>query len=265
LVLSSALLWVVAAAGAGCSSSPAHPAIDASPSGGLGLNGCFDGNNPAGIIGCWYAYGDWYGSAASAPAGAGDCGTNMGNFTADQCSTITTPTPGQPFAPNAGGAMCTTGTVAKVIPMAGSTSPDYDAIWGAGIGFDLNNAGTADGGTNEKLPWDATAHHVTGFSFHIDMPPVGGQMRVEFPTGAALGTTNIKSAYWGGATANLSPLTKGGDYAFHFTDVGGPMYLTAPAPFDPTQILSMQFHVVANTSTTIPFSYCISNLSVLQD
>jgi len=228
------------------------------------MNGCFNSSNYAGIVGCWYAYGDWYGSAVGAPPGAGDCGTNMGNFTVDQCSTVTTPVPGQPFAPSAAG-MCTSGTIAKVIPMAGSTSPDYSAIWGAGIGFDLNNAGTADGGTNEKLPWDATAHHVTGFSFHIDTPPTGGQMRVEFPTSADIGTTNIKSAYWGGATANLSPFTKAGDYAFHFRDVGGPMYLTDPAPFDPTKILSMQFHIVANTSATIPFSYCISNLSALQD
>jgi hypothetical protein len=228
------------------------------------MNGCFEGRNRAGITGCWYAFGDWYGSSVGAPAGAGDCGTNMGNFRVDQCSTITSPVPGQPFV-YTGGLMCTSGTVAQVIPMAGSTSPDYSAIWGAGIGFDFNKAGTTDGGTNEKLPWDATAHNVTGFSFHIDTPPTGGQMRVEFPTSAAIGTTNIKSAYWAGATANLSPVKNGGDYSFHFTDVGGPMDLTAPTPFDQTKILSMQFHVVANASTTIPFSYCISNLSVLQD
>src|SRR5262249_28538620 len=155
----------------------------------------------------------------------------------------TTPVPGQPFTPT-NGAMCTSGTVAKVIPMPGSQSPDYSAIWGAGIGFDLNNAGTADGGSNQKLPWDATAHNITGFSFHIDTPPTGGKMRVEFPTGVTPGTTDIKSAYWGGATANLSPFTKEGDYAFHFTDVGGPSYVMSPPPFDKTQILSMQFHIV---------------------
>jgi hypothetical protein len=161
--------------------------------------------------------------------------------------------------------MCTSGTAAKVINTAGTTTPAYSAIWGAGIGFDLNNGGTDDGGTGEKLPWDATAHGVTGFSFHIDTPPVGGQMRVEFPTSVAIGTTDINAAYWGGATMNLSPFNKAGDYSFHWTDVGGPMYLANAMPFDKTKILSMQFHVVTNTSSAIDFSYCISNLRALTD
>jgi hypothetical protein len=254
LSMSLSTLAVAAAASMGCSSSPANP--DGS-SGGAGdplvpsADGFFDGTNKAGIMGAWYSYGDWY----NPTAGMGDCAVK-GNYTAAQCSSITTPVPGDPFT-NTGGSMCTTGTVAKVIDMM------YSAIWGAGIGFDLNNAGTDDGGTGGKLPWDATAHNVTGFSFHIDMPPTGGQMRVEFPTSAAIGTTDINAAYWGGATANLSPFTKAGDYSFHFTDIGGPMYLTSPMPFDKTKILSMQFHVVSNTSSTIPFQYCISNLRSL--
>jgi hypothetical protein len=260
-VFSRVVLLVVAAAGVGCGSSTGAPPIDANPPPPpppLSLNGCFDGSNAAGIIGCWYSYADWYGDGAGAPAGAGDCGSNMANLTADQCSSVTAPVPGQPFAGNSG-AMCTSGTAAKVIDMASS------AIWGAGIGFDFNNAGTADGGVGEKLPWDATAHNVTGFAFHIDTPPVGGQMRVEFPTSAAVGTTDIKPAYWLGATNNLSPIKNGGDYAFHFADVGGPMALTAPMPFDKTKILSMHFHVVSNTTSVIPFSYCISNVTLLQD
>ena len=136
---------------------------------------------------------------------------------------------------------------------------------GGGHRLHLNNAGTHDGGTGAKLPWDATAHNVTGFSFHIDSPPVGGHMRVELPTSVAVGTTNINAAYWGGETANMSPFTKPGDYSFHFTDVGGPMDLPAAIPFDKTKILSMQFHVVANTSSTVPFSYCISNVRALQN
>ena len=189
-------------------------------------------------------------------AGKGDCPT-MGSFTVDQCSTIASPVPGAPFT-NVDRAMCTNGTTAKVLDMNDA------AIWGAGIGFDLNNAGTHDGGTGAKMPWDATAHDVTGFSFHIDSPPVGGQMRIEFPTSVA-GTTNSNAAYWGGATAELSPFTKGGDYSFHFNDVGGPMDQPAAMPFDKTKILSMQFHVVANTSSIVPFSYCISNVSALRD
>jgi hypothetical protein len=237
-----AVLLVVAAAGIGCRSGSANPPTDGpvDPSW-LNSNGCFDANNGAGIVGCWYSY--------------SDCGTNM---TAGQCSPVTTPVPGQPFL-NTSGLMCTAGTAAKVVDTAGS------AIWGAGIGFDLNNPGTAAGGAGEKLPWDATAHDITGFSFQIDTPPVGGQMRVEFPTSAAIGTTDVNAAYWGGATMNLSPFNKAGDYSFHFTDVGGPANAAAPMPFDKTKILSMHFHVVSNETSTVPFEYCISNLRALKD
>lgn len=259
------LVAFTSAAGTGCSSSGGSKNPGTGGSGGTNMNalvpnadGFFDGSNSAGIVGAWYAYGDWWGNAAdpSMPiSGMGDCPTK-GGYTVDQCSAITTPTPGQPFA-NTGGTMCTSGTVAKVIDMM------YSAIWGAGIGFDLNNAGN-DGGTG-KNAWDAGAHNVTGFSFHIDTPPTGGQMRVEFPTNAVPGTTDINAAYWGGAGNNLSPIKNGGDYSFHWADVGGPMYLSAPTPFDKTKIQSMQFHVVSNTMSTIPFTYCISNLTPLSD
>jgi hypothetical protein len=223
-------------------------------------DGFFDGTNGAGILGAWYSYGDWYGGTPTMAMG-GDC--PKGGFTEAQCSSILTPTPGQPFM-NTGGKMCTEGTAAKVAN-DGAGAPAYSAIWGTGIGFDLNNGGTDDGGTGQKLPWDATANGVTGFSFEIDTPPLGGQMRVEFPTSVAIGTTDINAAYWGGATMNLSPFTTGGVHSFKFDQVGGPSYLSMPMPFDRTKILSMQFHVVTNTSSTIPFKYCISNLKALTD
>jgi len=248
---------VIAATSMGCGSSKGG--------GGKGIPlvasdiGFFDGSNEAGVLGAWYSYGDWYNPAP----GAGDCAV-MGMFTADQCSQITTPVPGQPFTNAGDGKMCTKGTAAKVIAdSTGATA--YSAIWGAGIGFDLNNGGTDDGGTGMKAAWDATAHMVTGFSFNIDSPPVGGQMRVEFPTNAATGVTDINSAYWGGETMNLSPFTKAGTWSFHWADVGGPMYLTPHMAFDKTKIISMQFHVVTNTSSAIPYTFCISNLRALQD
>jgi len=244
VVLLRALLLVVVAVGVGCKSADdvGDPPL---PSPWVDANGCFDKsyNDGAGIVGCWYAY--------------SDC-TSAGNSTADQCSTVTTPVPNQPFPPSTGGAMCTAGTAAKVIDPAGS------AIWGAGIGFDLNNPGLADGGTGDKLPWDATARDIIGFSFHIEWPPVGGQMRVEFPTSAAIGTTDVNAAYWAGAGANLSPINTGGDYSFRFEDVGGPYDLASPLPFDKTKILSMQFHVVSNETSTVPFNYCISNVRPLR-
>jgi len=219
---------LVAAPGVGCGSAP--PGSDPPPRSWVDSNGCFDLSIGTGIVGCWYSYG----------------------------ASVTTPVPGQPFPPSTYGRMCTEGTVA-VIDMADS------AIRGAGIGFDFNNPGSADGGTGEKLPWDAAAHDITGFSFTIDTLPVGGQMRVEFPTSAAPGTTDIDAAYWGGETMNLSPFNKAGTYSFQFTDVGGPSSLTGAMPFDKTRILSMHFHVVANDASAIPFSYCISDLRALQN
>jgi hypothetical protein len=227
-------------------------------------DGFFDGTNEAGILGAWYSYGDWYGGTP-ATGGMGDCKVK-GGFDQAVCSVIETPIPGEKFTNT--GKMCTKGTAAVVIKDA-TMAFAYSAIWGAGIGFDLNNAGTDDGGTGAKGAWDATAHNVVGFSFTIDTPPTGGQMRVEFPTNAIPGTTDINSAYWGGATMGLSPFNKGGDYSFMFDDVpagngvGGPMYLTGATPFDRTKIQSMQFHVVTNTSSAIPFEYCISNLKAL--
>jgi hypothetical protein len=253
--LNLTLAVVAVATSIGCGGNGATNNNDGGGSGtGIPLipsaDGFFDGTNEAGILGAWYSYGDSYDDVD----GMGDCPT--AGFTAAECSAITSPVPGQPFT-NTGGSMCTMGTAAKVLMM------NYSAIWGTGIGFDLNNGGTDDGGTGVKGSWDATAHNVTGFSFHIDMPPVGGQMRVEFPTSVAMGTTDINAAYWGGAGNNLSPITASGDYSFKWADVGGPMYLPSPMPFDNTKILSMQFHVVTNTSSSIPFNYCISNLRAL--
>jgi hypothetical protein len=181
-------------------------------------------------------------------------------FGEDQCSQITTPVPGQPFTKTDDGRMCTAGTAARVI-MDATGAPAYSAIWGAGIGVEIDAGSTV----GAKVPWDATADGVTGLGFAIEMPPVGGQMRVELPTSAAPGVTDTRPAYWGGETMNLSPFTKAGTYSFHWADVGGPMYLTPHMAFDKTKIISMQFHVVPNTSSPIAFNYCISNLRALQD
>ena len=213
--------------------------------------------NMVGIVGAWYAYGDWYGGAdpAMPVAGGGDC--------LDEGCLHRRPVQ---LDHDADARRAVRQRRRQDVHQGhGGQGLDmmYSAIWGAGIGFDTNNLGS-DGGTG-KNAWDASANGVTGLSFHIDNPPTGGQMRVEFPTNAVPGTTDINAAYWGGETMNLSPFTKTGDYSFHWTDVGGPMYLTPHMPFDKTKIVSVQFHVVTNTSSSIPFDYCISNLRALSD
>jgi hypothetical protein len=225
--------------------------------------GYFDGTNAAGVRGAWWATGDDYDFTGT--PGTGNC--PMAGFTDGQCSSIVTPVPGKPFAPNpTGTGMCTTGIAAQVINGDGGT-PAYSVIWGDMIGFDLNDppgfyndagAPIADAGLTSKGQYDAKAHTVTGIAFDIDTPPAMGNLRVEFQT---MGTEN-NAAYWGGAISNASPVFPGHNQ-LHWSDVGGPSYLTNPPPFDPTKLEDVDFHVISNTNAPVPFSFCISNIVML--
>jgi hypothetical protein len=219
----------------------------------------------AGVLGAWYSYGDSY-----KDGGPGNC--QMAGFTVDQCSSATSPAFGQPFT-NTGGKMCLSGTSATTIAAPGSTTPAYSAIWGVGIGFDFNNAGTGDAGASagngNKLPWDATMYGVTGFKFDITGIPLGGNMRIEFPFSGMSGTD---APYWGGMANNLSipggsgMTTSDGTYSFKWTDVNGPMYATNPPAFDTTHIISAQWHVVSNTKGPITIdNMCVSNVTLTTD
>ena len=225
--------------------------------------GTFDGTNAAGVLGAWWATGDDYDFTGT--PGKGNC--PMAGFTDAQCSSIATPTPGKPFTPNpTGTGMCTSGITAQVLAGDGGT-PAYSSIWGDIIGFDLNDpagfyndAGVlgADAGLTSKGQYDAPAHRVTGIAFDIDTPPTFGNLRVEFQT---MGTEN-NAAYWGGTISNFSPVVPGHN-ELHWSDVGGPSYLTNPPPFDPTKLEDVDFHVIANTNAPVPFSFCVSNIVML--
>jgi hypothetical protein len=251
-------LILLAASAAACSDSKGNGTGTGGTGGGVDPNaliptadGFLDGSNSVGILGAWYSYGDVY-----KDGGPGDC--QAAGFTEDQCSKVVSPVLGAPFT-NVDGKMCTEGTSAKTINAPGSNSPAYAAIWGAGIGLDFNNAG-ADGGTG-KLAWDATAAGVTGFSFEIDQLPLGGNIRVEFPATSQNGND---AAYWGGATNNLSPVMVGKN-TIKWAMVGGPSYATNPPAFMPSKVTGIQFHVVSNTSSTVSYKFCVSNLVPLKD
>jgi hypothetical protein len=203
----------------------------------VNATGGYDTDMTLGVMGAWYPYGD---STACVAAG----------HAAADCSMIMTP-PAAGFAGVTGNKLCTSGTAAKVLNGTDGM-PDYTNMWGTGIGLDLNNSG----GANGKMPYNATGK-VTGVAFEIDTPPLAG-LRVELPTPA---TTN-GAAYWGGKSSNTSPVVAGHN-SFKWADVTGPMYATNPPAFDPTMILSIQFHVPTNTSAVAPFNYCISNLKLL--
>jgi hypothetical protein len=211
--------------------------------------------NSAGVVGSWYVYADGFGSDGK--SGDGDC-VAKGMFPASACSVVTSPTPGVgSFPPSAEGAMCLTGTAAKVLNGA-NMMPDYSDLFGEGIGLDLNNPG-GDAGATAGF-FDGSKY--TGVSFDITFPSGTPQanLRVQFPTMETLSTGD--SAYWGGAKNSGSPITSASTYAFKWADVGGPMYLTNPPAFDKTKIQAIQFAVYTDTMASVPVSFCINNLTL---
>jgi hypothetical protein len=256
----SLVLFGSAAIAAGCSTTAATPA-----DGGLsGVGGSSSHLQPllpdatgfvdvgatgtTGIKGAWYAYGDGVGSNGT--TATGDCEAK-GLHAVSECSAITMPSFGS--FPNTAGKMCTSGTVAKVIPIVGGTMPDYTQIWGAGIGLDLNNGGGEAGAV--KGTYNATAAGVIGIAFDLDVVPLA-TMRVEFPNATA---TN--AAFWGG-DLQASPV-KAGHNEIKWADVKGPFYDTAAPVFDPKTIYSIQFHVPTTGTSAAPYNFCISNLSAI--
>jgi hypothetical protein len=268
----------ICAAGLACSvgtcqpaappSDGGHPPVDAGAPQGFLLvpdaMGVFDGTNPAGVVGYWWAGADDYGSYGQ--PGGGNC--PQAGFPDSECSVFDTPIPGQLFAPAPNGrGMCTRGTAATVLN-SDAGQPFYTAIWGALIGFDLNHPVALDGGAappNAGLSglgqYDAPAHGITGISFDIDSPPPETNFRVGFKT---LGTEE-SFAYWGGKTMLYSPVPAGGRYQLHWSEVGGPYYLSVPPPFDPSKLESVVFFVTTSAAGPVPFMFCISNLILLTD
>jgi len=201
------------------------------------------------IQGAWYAYGDGIGPDGT--AAMGDC-VKLGMHQPAECSSIMTPSFGA--FPNTAGKLCTKGVAAKVISLVGGTMPDYNNIWGAGIGLDLNNSG---GDAGVKMPYNATMNGVTGIGFTIDKVPLSG-LRVEFPTS----TTTAAAAFWDGLMMT-SPV-KVGRNEIRWAAVKGPFYLTTTPPaFDPTTILSLQFHIPSATAAESPYDFCISDVTAL--
>jgi hypothetical protein len=209
-----------------------------------------------GVVGAWYSYGD--GNEGATPMGV--CQTKGMHMTSE-CSAITTPLPGEPFAP-AGTSlaqMCTSGTVAKIIPFGTPPALDYSNLFGAGIGLDFNNPGL-DGGTGVKMPFNAPGKMVIGVSFDLDAVPLPG-IRVEFPFSAP------DAAIWKPATAAknyVSPVSAGHNVLL-FANVTQPAYVAAAAkvPFDPATLLSIQFHVPTTATAAAAYSFCVDNLKLV--
>lgn len=224
----------------------------------------------SGVIGSWFAFGDGVGPNANASgtdAQDSDC-VAKGGFPPADCSQITTPTPGLPFAPTdpATSEMCTSGTAAVVRNGTSSNAPDYGDLWGAGIGLDFNDPG-GDAGTRGYL--DLSQFKGIAFDFSADILPIAA-MRVNFPF---LGMHGADAPYWMGATMSASPLLGTTASPQHveidWSDVRGPFYLTQQTPpvtppdFDPTAVQGIQFQVFTNASAPTPYSFCVSELALV--
>lgn len=210
---------------------------------------------PLGVLGAWYAYGD--GNDGADP---GVCQT-VGMHQTSECSMITAPIPGQPFAPvgTSLSQMCTSGTVAKVINFGDPPALDYSNLFGAGIGLDLNNPGL-DGGTGMKMPFNAPSKMAIGISFTLDAVPSTG-LRVEF----AFGTAATAAGVWKpNATTYASPVAAGHNILL-FANVKQPAYVKAAdmIPFDATTLTSIQFHIPTTSSAASAYHFCIDNLALI--
>ena len=212
-------------------------------------------NSALGVVGAWYAYGD-----GNDGANPGVCQT-VGMHQTAECSVITAPVPGMPFAPMGASLaqMCTSGTVAKVINFGDPPAADFSNIFGAGIGLDLNNPGL-DGGTGVKMPFNASSKMVIGISFTLDAVPSTG-LRVEFPFGTAATAAGVWKP---NATTFASPVTAGHNILL-FANVKQPSYVKMAdmIPFDPTTLTSIQFHIPTTASVANAYHFCIDNLSLI--
>jgi hypothetical protein len=244
----------------------------------------------AGINGSWYAYGDGWGTEGF-DGGSGVAGERggcelQGGFPVSDCSTITAPLPPAPAGQaniDSGAArgyaegfpassmtapetFCLSGTAARVLVQDGGTSPDYADIWGIGMGLDFNNV---DG---VKAPYDALGQNVIGFQFTVSSSGVFPLLRVEFPTEETAdggphptgdpydvevsmpGTYKVLWSQFAG------PPVIGQDLSYAPTVDGG---LSAQPPFDPSRLLSIQFHVPTNVSAAVAVNDLCVSLSAI--
>jgi hypothetical protein len=213
-------------------------------------------SNSLGIQGAWYPYGD--GTDGTVAMGKGSCQAK-GKHADSDCSAIVAPVPGAgTFAPSdrKTGRMCTSGVVARVadIVVGGANpTPDYNNMWGAGIGLDLAGAT----GDRSKGSIDVVAKRITGFSFAIDNVPSPG-LRVELATRATDGSSAGHN-YWGATAAYPPSPVKAGTNTVHWADFVGPKGTGT----DTGHVQSIQFHVPTTTASTESYSFCISNLTML--
>ncbi len=252
--------------GTGTTGAPPHTDAGTSSSsgGGTGVPLTPDPNgyigpstNSLAIQGAWYGYGDDWGTNGAPP---GNCETK-GSHMASTCSSITFPPPASAsdagdggftssFTQATAGTMCLSGTAAKVL------GSDYTNMFGIGIGLDFNNQGGV------KMPYNATANKVTGFSFNLTgVPSVGVRIELPIPATDPSGDSwSLTATKDGPVQIDLTTMTSD---SHALKESFMPTSGTEP-PFDATKVESIQFHVPTNINAAVTVTMmCVSNFQAI--
>ena len=165
---------------------------------------------------------------------------------------------------------CLKGTAAKVDMMSTPcttmmfTSPAtdcYGEYWGAAIGLNLNQPidPVSMKGVDPPLTFDAAAKGVTGFAFEIsgEVVPTSLRFKVENATGEFCNIGAVKA------------VVKGAN-SFKFADLHTKCWekketamMNPTAETGNTNLIKIGWQVVTNTTSTVPFDYCVSNIRAL--
>ena len=217
-------------------------------------DGHFDGSNAAGVIGHWWATGDYFADDRDgrAPALPERRVPRLGLLP------VTTPTPLGRSDPLRTARECAPrGLAAQVLRVATASPPSP-------------RSGETSSASTSPIPapdrWSSAAALRCRRARHH-------RLRVRYRR-RSLGRTSTRRvrhggnrenpAYWDGAINDLSPITAPGHYEMRWAEIGGPTYLgPAAPPFDPRTLKWIQFHVVSNISAPVPYGFCVSNATLL--
>jgi hypothetical protein len=147
---------------------------------------------------------------------------------------------------------CIEGDVAVVADPANPSSPPYDAIWGGGIGMNLNEEG---GEGSSPMPFDASAKGITGFEFKM--------------SGDAQSATLRFKATQAGLTDDfcykISPVP-GQAVKVRFSELKHSCWEPDDVALDVTKLEAIQWQIVTDvTSPHKVTNFCITELGYLTD
>ena len=169
-----------------------------------------------------------------------------------------------------GASACLKGTAAKVDTMSTActtmmfTPPAtdcYGEYWGAAIGLNLNQPidMTTMMGVDPPLTFDAGAKAVTGFAFEItgEVVPTSLRFKVENATGEFCNIGAVKAVKKGANEFKFSEL---------HTKCWEPKATAEKNPTaetGKTNLIKIGWQVVTNTTSAVPFDYCVANIRAL--